>query len=202
MPQHEQHEHPLFLFCDTSLEQRAIDSTFVFQLSFLLGECSDPIISMFISSVICSLHIFKDPLGVSPQVLWKRNFICHGCLTMPSLWGFFFDFFSSNCLLKLLNNTRPFSGKSPVANCFGANVLWLVKSSLDFSRSGNSDSELRLHRNHREFFCPSGVSQFHWLSPRGHSESVTCIIVKNSILWSLTGPVNNKQREYEDEAWL
>lgn len=172
-----QHEHTLFLFCDTSLEQRAIDSTFVFQLSFLLGECSDPIISMFISSVICPIHIFKDLHGVLPQVLWLRNFICYGCLTMPPLWGFFFDFFSGNCLLKLLNNASPFSGRHPVTNCFGANVLWLVKS-LDFSRTGNSDSELRLHRNHREFFCPSGASQFHWLSPRGHYESVACIIVK------------------------
>lgn len=70
MPQHEQYEHALFLFRDTSLEQRAIDSTFVIQLSFLLRECSDPIISLFISSVTCSLHIFKDRHGVWPQVLW------------------------------------------------------------------------------------------------------------------------------------
>lgn len=162
----------------------------------------DPIISMFISSVICSIHIFKDLHGVLPQALWLWNFICYGCLTMPPLWGFFFYFFSNNCLLKLLNNASPFSGRHPVTNCFGANILWLVKSSLDFSRTGNSDSELRLHRNHREFFCPSGASQFHWLSPRGHYESVACIVVKKSILWSLTEPVNNKQREYEDEAWL
>lgn len=57
-----QREHALFLFCNTSLEQRSSDSTFVFQLSFLLGECSDKIISMFISSVICLYTFLKIPM--------------------------------------------------------------------------------------------------------------------------------------------
>lgn len=98
-----------------------------------------PIISVFIPSVIGSMHICKDLHGVLPRVLGLQNFIYCGCLMMsPPLWRFSFDFFSGNSLLKLLNNASPLRGRCPVTNYFGTHVLWIIKSSLNFWRSGDS----------------------------------------------------------------